>query len=332
MSAESKRRVHLQYRDLAILRGLFESRVMSLNHISLMYFEGRKEAATKRVRHLKAAGAIAEYPRQRYQPSILFLSSTGFELLQTHRLLVDHPALTWNRIRRRAYVSNQMLRHELAILDVKAALRSAAANGDGIKLVEFLTWQRLFQFKARLTNQARLSLIQPDGFIRLRQTTVGANVIDHAFFIEVDRSTESQDTLVRRAAFYVDYYRSGGYAIKQGGESSDFKHFPFRVLFILQNEERRNNLAERLLLNCPPILTQIWLTTIDAVTNNPLGPIWIRPLDYRSATIGTPFDPRNQTLALGHRRRSDRDKWIETTISKHSLTECDRQLMISSSD
>jgi len=106
MLGESKRGVHLQSRDLAILRGLFESRVMSLNHISLMYFEGRKEAATRRVRHLKAAGAIAEYSRQRYQPSTLFLSSAGFQLLQTHRSLVDHPALTWNRIRRRAYVSN----------------------------------------------------------------------------------------------------------------------------------------------------------------------------------------------------------------------------------
>ena len=225
-----------------------------------------------------------------------------------------------------------MLRHELAIVDIKAALKSAVANEAGITLVEFLTWQRLFQFKARLANEARPSLIQPDGFIRLRQATAGENSIDHAFFIEVDRSTEPQDTLIRRAASYVDYYRSGGYAMKQGGKSSDFKRFPFRVLFILQNEERRNNFAERLLLSCPPILTQIWLTTTDAVTNDPLSPIWIRPLDYRKATMGTPFDPRNQTSALRRRRRSDRDKWIETTISKHSLTECDRQIIISSND
>lgn len=327
MYGTSKSDVHLQSRDLTILLGLFESRVMSLNHISLMYFDGRKEAATRRVRHLKIAGAIAEYPRQRYQPSILFLSRTGFELLQVHRLLVDHPSLTWKRIRHRAYVSNQMLRHEFAILDVKTALRRAVANEVGITLVEFLTWQRLFQFKARVANEARLSLIQPDGFIRLRQTTVGENSIDYAFFIEVDRSTEPQDTLVRRAASYVDYYRSGGYAIKQGGESSNFKHYPFRVLFILQNEERRNNLAERLLLTYPPILTQIWITTTDAVTNDPLGPIWIRPLDYRKATMGTPLDPRNQTLALRHRRRSDRDNWIEKTISKHSLTKCNRQII-----
>jgi len=332
MSGESKRGVHLQSRDLAILRGLFESRVMSLNHISLMYFEGRKEAATRRVRHLKAAGAIAEYPRQRYQPSLLFLSSTGFELLQTHRVLVDHPALTWNRIRRRAYVSPQMLRHELAILDVKAALKVAVANEVGISLLEFLTWQHLFQFKARLADGARPSLIQPDGFIRLRQATVGANPIDHAFFIEVDRSTESQDILARRADSYVDYYRSGGYAIKQGGACSDFKRYPFRVLFILQNEERRNNLAERLLLNCPPILTQIWLATTDEVTKNPLGTIWIQPLDYRKATAGTPFDPRSQTLALRHRRRSERDKWIQTAISKHPLTECSPQIIIPSND
>jgi hypothetical protein len=41
--------VQLQKRDLAVLRGLFESRVMSAAHIAALYFEGKAEAAKKRL-------------------------------------------------------------------------------------------------------------------------------------------------------------------------------------------------------------------------------------------------------------------------------------------
>jgi hypothetical protein len=43
--------ISFQERDLALLRGLFESRVMTLKHVSALYFEGtgrsRKEAVAK---------------------------------------------------------------------------------------------------------------------------------------------------------------------------------------------------------------------------------------------------------------------------------------------
>jgi len=48
--------VQLQPRDFELLRGLFESRVMTLAHVSALYFDGKREMAKKRVQKLKAAG------------------------------------------------------------------------------------------------------------------------------------------------------------------------------------------------------------------------------------------------------------------------------------
>jgi TraM recognition site of TraD and TraG len=45
--------VELQERDLAILQGLFESRLMTLNHITHLFFDGHGEAAKKRIQRLK---------------------------------------------------------------------------------------------------------------------------------------------------------------------------------------------------------------------------------------------------------------------------------------
>lgn len=50
--------VELQDRDLLLLRGLFESRVMTLAHLATFYFHNSIEAATKRVQKLKAAGLL----------------------------------------------------------------------------------------------------------------------------------------------------------------------------------------------------------------------------------------------------------------------------------
>ena len=66
--------IELQDRDVALLRGLFEARVMTLGHIATFHFDGRMEAATKRVQKLKRAGILHERPRRVYEPSIVCLT------------------------------------------------------------------------------------------------------------------------------------------------------------------------------------------------------------------------------------------------------------------
>jgi hypothetical protein len=76
----------------------------------------------------------------------------------------------------------------------------------------------------------------------------GDDTFENTFFVEVDRSTETQDALARGALCYLDYYRRGGLAEPFGHDPTQYKDFPFRVLMIFKTAERRNNAAERLLL------------------------------------------------------------------------------------
>src|SRR5438105_12432983 len=116
--SDNLRHVELQDRDMALLLGLFESRLMSLAHIAAIHFEGRKEAAQKRVQKLKAAGYLNERSRRPYEPSLLFITRKTFDALQKAGQLTHYPSLDWSRLRKRLDVSPYTLAHEIAVLDV----------------------------------------------------------------------------------------------------------------------------------------------------------------------------------------------------------------------
>jgi hypothetical protein len=314
----------LQERDLAILQGLFESRLMTLSHVTHLYFNGRPEAAKKRIQRLKQERFIRERERRVYQPSILHLSRRAFAELSARGMLLDYPQLAWNQLEDRAKVSDLTLRHELAVLDVKTALSCAVRNLSHYELVEFSTWPLLYQFQAAQpplpgTYHPGSVLIKLDGFIRLHEQEADADRFEHFFFLEVDRSTEHRETLARRVYGYQDFYRRGGLAVRHGFTPEDFKDFPFRVLMVLRNEERRNNMAERLLQNDPPALTMVWLTTFAEVEADPLGAIWMRPREYRDITKGTQYDPSRPRTGA-YRRDPAREAMVAASGEKTETT------------
>jgi hypothetical protein len=161
--------------------------------------------------------------------------------------------------------------------------------------------------------------VKPDGFIRIHETEATGGKFERAFFLEVDRSSEVQDKLVAKAVCYLDYYRRGGFAVRNGATRDDFKKFPFRVLMVFKNAERRNNTALRLLQNSPPILTLVYLSTLEEVTHDPTGTIWIRPLDYREATKGTPFAPEKQPKTWGYQHQTARELFVEQKVQKRCI-------------
>jgi hypothetical protein len=315
----------LQERDLAILQGLFESRLMTLTHLTHLYFNGRSEAAKKRIQRLKRERFIRERARRVYQPSILHLSRRAFGELSSRGMLLEYPQLAWNQLEDRAKVSELTLRHELAVLDVKTALSCAIRKISHYELVEFSTWPLLYQFQAAQpplpgTYHPTRVLIKPDGFVRLHEHAADGDRFEHFFFLEVDRSTESRETLARRVYGYQDFYRRGGLAVRHGFTPEDYKDFPFRVLMVLRNEERRNNMAERLLQSDPPALTMVWLTTFAEVTTDPLGAIWMRPLEYRDITKGTQYDP-SRARTGAYRREPAREAMVVAGLKKLRLFE-----------
>jgi hypothetical protein len=85
--------LQIQPRDLELLRSLFESRVMTADHIAVLYFNGSREAAKKRLQKLKTAGFIGERKRKAYEPAVLSLTSKAFAILREHGILAEYPQL-----------------------------------------------------------------------------------------------------------------------------------------------------------------------------------------------------------------------------------------------
>ena len=79
-------------------------------------------------------------------------------------------------------------------------------------------------------------------------------------------------------------------------------------------------MAERLLQNEPPALTMVWLTTFAEITADPLGAIWMRPLDYRNITKDTQYDPRRPRTGA-YRRDPAREEMVTAELKKLRLFE-----------
>jgi hypothetical protein len=307
----------LQKRDFELLRGLFECRVMTTAHATALYFDGKSETAKKRLQKIKAAGLISERPRRAFEPSVLFLTRKGLMLLQEKGVLSEYPCFDLPVLDRRARVSDLTIRHEIQVMDVKTAFHTAIKTEASFTIKEFSTWPLLNEFKAyRPGGNGAAVPVKPDGFICIHETDASGDKFKREFFLEVDRSSEIQDILIARAGCYFDYYRRGGFAVRNGAARSDFIKFPFRVLMVFKTVERRNNTAERLLQNNPPILTQVCLSTFEEVTANPFGAIWICPRDYRDATKGTPFEVKQHRGQFEYQRQTARELFVEKKVRK----------------
>ena len=295
MSPRKTFQVELQDRDIALLTGFFESRLMTLAQAAAIHFHGGTEAAKKRIQKLKAAGYLAE---------------GGY--------LDEYPPLIWTDLEKRARVSELTLKHELAVMDFKAAVYTAVSQSPKLSVAEFATWPLLYEFHASPNEGHTSMVVRPDGYLRIHETESDGSVSEHTFFLEIDRSTEVLDTLVTRSACYRDYYRRGGLAAKQGRPHAEFEQFPFRVLIVVRNAERRNNLCERLLALRPPILSQVWLTTLPEANATPFASIWILPQDYRNAWIHSAIGSIENKAAV-YRRNGDRDLHIDEHVPKKPL-------------
>jgi hypothetical protein len=292
---------------------------MTSAHIATIHFGGKDEAASKRLRKLKAAGFLVERPRRVNERAVFFLTRKAFVVLREEGVLSQYPAFDLATLERRAQVSDRTVSHELEVMDVKAALCAAIQGIKELTVSEFSTWPLLNQFEISHPETRLPFMRKPDGFIRIgEQNENGEN--QFSFFLEVDRSSETIDTIANHAACYREYYRTGGFALRQGSMRDQYKAFPFRVLMILKNAERRNNVADMLVQLSPPILHLVWLTTFKEATADPLGEIWVRPGDYQKVVQGTRFEV-GKLNRYKYKRESERETHVEKHIQKLDLLE-----------
>jgi hypothetical protein len=318
--------IEFQPRDCALLLELLDSRLMTLGHAAALFFEGRREAAKKRLQKIRRAGLIVQRPRRPQEPAIYSLGRTGYLRLREAGELGPAADPGWAKLQKRQRTHDLMLRHELAVMDVKAALVCAARKHPRLELVTLSVSPDRHGFRAVEAVADGGGLVRfrsirakPDGFIHVREHDIGTPSRQHFFFLEVDRGTEALGRLLQKGWHYSQFYRNGGFAARLGHAREDYKQFPFRVLMAFKTAERRNNAAESLLKAAKPIKSQVWLTTIAELIGDPLGAIWIRPADYKAAIKGTEFDMDGSKNLEEYVRRPHREVMVEARASKLKL-------------
>jgi hypothetical protein len=282
---------------------------MTLAHISALYFSGRSEMAKKRLQRVAAAGLVGRVRAERFKETVYRLCAAGAAALSSHLIEKKYPIPVRSR---RLTVSERTLRHELAVMDVKVAISRKAPPA--LSVDEFTTWPALHEFEIDGI------MVKPDGFFRVSERAADGRR-NHAFFLELDRSTEAQAILTDRAIRYLNFHRSGGFAVRNGAPRSAMRQHPFRALYVLKTAERRNNTIERLLASNPPVLAHVWLTTLAEVLENPFGAIWVRPCDYRDTVMGTEFGAARRPFGRVYQRNGRREAFVDANVAKRALIE-----------
>jgi len=309
--------VVLQPRDLELFRGLYECRILLQRHITAFYFQGHHASAKKRVQRLKSRGYLHEQRRFPSNPSIYSLTPKSFAALKQSGLLSSFRPIRCNALEKRLQISDATLAHEIQVLDARMII-STAFHSNSTRTSLFQTWPVLYQFNVAYNGEK--ALVKPDGYFRVIRAVEG-EIQEQAFFLEVDRSTESLGILARKAVCYAVYYKSGGYVKWRGKLPQQLKEHPFRVLFVVASEERRDNTARCLLQLQPPIRGQIWLTTWAELKANPLGDIWLRPMDYQQSFSATHYEISAPQRYGQHRRQVTGNEVVEGPLLKLPLLE-----------
>jgi len=295
-----------------VLQSLFESRLATREHLAQLHFGGSYEAAQNRLKKLADARLLKVAPAGIGKPAILSLALRGFDALKAHHRLERYPRFTRELFEDRKPLSPMTVEHELAVMNVKAAfVREARTNWEDLAVREFVTWPLLYSFKAFVSHDsAELQEIKPDGFIELEVPQL------QRFFLEVDRGSEKLDTILRKCHGYQHFYASGGMAARYGVRNP--KDAPFRVLFSVESEARRNNIAEALLRESS-ILQLVWITTRAQIEQDPFGEIYLTPHAYRTAVQGSAHEQGQVAPAELRQTRKGRDDLVRTRATLQEL-------------
>jgi len=288
----------LQPRDYTLLQGLLDSRLMTLKHAAVLHFEGKIEAAKKRLQKLHVAGFIHQRTRRPQDPAVYTLGRAGYFRLKQEGMLDPASDTGWLKFWKTRQIGELILRHELAVMDVKTAFVTAIQKRPDLELIEMSVTPDRHAFRAveAVPNgngmiRFKSIIAKPDGFLHVHESGGAQPAVDHFFFLEVDRGTETLSRLLQKARNYGQHYRKGGFAAGLGHQREEYRRFPFRVLMVFRTAARRDNVGRKLLAASAPIKSQVWLATMLELKADPLSSIWLTPKHYE----GGPRDHRSES-------------------------------------
>ena len=274
--------LHIQPRDLDLLLDLFDCRLLSVSQAARLHFDGSQHVAYRRLRKLYRAGLLSLLPTKSLSgqpPRIYTFNSQTFAFLQAQGHLTQYTKADWRRqLRKRFSLSQQTIEHELAVLDVKASLQPTLSAVAGVHVVEFGTWPQAYAFEYQHEGKTRTQ--KPDGYLCLADHRHDfAQPRFNRFFLELDRGTQTLETLRAKVEAYRQFYRSGGFARWFAENEAGYRKHPLRVLIVFLSAERLANFARQL----PADRRFEWMATLPAVRTDPLGPIWAFPKAFAQA-------------------------------------------------
>lgn len=278
----------IQPRDLQVLRTLLDSRVAYARQISALHFSGKREATKKRLQTLKRSGFIAARRRRPQEPAVLYLTRAGMRLLKDRGLLLNCSQSLPTSLDRIPRTSASTIQRDLELLDIRISLVTAVRTQPTLPLSRFVTSHSVPPVKSPSLRSGGVTQVRPDAFIEIDERRPGGHTTRSRLFLQLDRRAESLEVLVSRADAYRTHFQSGDFARFLGEPPQRYRDFPFRVLYVFKSGERRDAFARLLLAQSPPILTQAWLTTFPELVSDPLGPIWLCPIDFRSLADNQP--------------------------------------------
>jgi len=227
----AKLRERLSERDRAILEQVAALRLMSARQLQAVHFplaahENDQAATHARQRVLARLAREQLLTRLDRRIGGVRAGSAGFVMALGP---VGQRVLAVNAPRRRAYEPTlRFVDHTLAIAQLAVDVTLASRQG----LLDLLDCQSEPRCWRQFQGLGGRRLLRPDLFLAL-----GSGEYELRWFVEVDRSSESLPTLIRKCRLYADYYQSGREQARQGGV------FP-RVCWSVPDEPRAERLRE----------------------------------------------------------------------------------------
>lgn len=257
----------LQERDQEIISSVYEFGFMTRQQIQDLHNFHCVTRINVRLRKLFDHGFLT----RRFLPAtrgtaqtIYFLGPEGIDLL-SERTGADRLEITK---RQKVYVDRKemFLTHDLLLNDVRIAIQQVLINQPQMQLNDWVNYTDcLQQWNDTISKPIKREKImfRPDGYFRYSR-------LGKLFgcFIEVDRSTMSNNRFQSKVRLYLDYALSGAYPLKYG------LHF-FRVIVATETRKRLDNLKSA----TEKITDKIfWFTIRENLTvGRFLEAIWERP-------------------------------------------------------
>ena len=264
--------------EVCMLLDIYDGRMMTVDAAGRLYYD-RERTAQNRLAILEKIGLLEAKPHgwQHYDQAtkkfelrkrkLFFLTKAGFEMLLEYNLLDKEQEPPWHRVEKRFSIQNPQ--HELAVLDIKSQVEPKLKTVSGIHFHGFKTRPASIPFDVDLYDTR-----YPDGYFELtRHHSPQSEEKVYRFYLELDRGTESYETLFKKSKAYGRHQAQSG---------------PLKALYVFVGY-KGVSAQHRLLTYCEK-LVEMWpnrkiemLTTLDEILDNPLGDIWVTPLNFRRA-------------------------------------------------